>query len=64
MSLWLPPYLFVRRVTDRVRLGIMPPLAWDVEEQPEFLVPLLSELSQPTGREAAVECVIRHSNWS
>lgn len=64
MSLWLPPYLSLRRVADRVRLGILPPLAWDVDEPPEFLVPLLSDLSRPTGREAAVECVIRHSGWS
>lgn len=64
MSLWLPPYLSLRRVADRVRLGILPPLAWDVEEPPEFLVPLLSELSRPTDRAAAVECAIRHSGWS
>ena len=31
MSLWLPPHLSVRRVADRVRLGTIPPLAWDVE---------------------------------
>jgi sulfur-carrier protein adenylyltransferase/sulfurtransferase len=64
MSLWLPPYLSVRRVANRVRLGILPPLAWDVDEPPVFLVSLLSELSRPTAREEAVECVIRHSGWN
>jgi len=64
MSLWIPPYLSVRRVADRVRLGILPPLAWDVEDPPEFLIPLVAELSKPTDRAVAVECAMRHSGWN
>ncbi|MGH4015282.1 MAG: TOMM precursor leader peptide-binding protein, partial [Pseudonocardiaceae bacterium] len=64
MRLWIPPYLSIRHMADRVRLGIMPPLAWDVEQPPSFLVPLLAELSRPTDHDAAVESAIRHSGWN
>ncbi|MGH4021806.1 MAG: HesA/MoeB/ThiF family protein [Pseudonocardiaceae bacterium] len=45
-------------------MGTLPPLAWEVEERPEFLVPLLAQLSRPTDREVAVEGVIQHSGGS
>ena len=53
-----------RHVADRVRLGILLPLACDVEDPPEFLIPFVAELPKPTDRAVAVECVMWHSGWN
>ncbi len=63
MSLWLPPYMSVRHVANGLRLGILPPLAWDVENPPHFLVDLLASLTAPTDRADAVKAV-RHYGWN
>lgn len=63
MSVWLPPYLSVRRTANGLRLGILPPLAWDVEDPPSFLVELLANLTTPTDRADAVKAVGNHG-WN
>lgn len=63
MNVWLPPYMSIRRIANGLRLGILPPLAWDVEDSPHFLVDLLTNLTTPTDRADAVE-VVRHHGWN
>lgn len=63
MKVWLPPYLSVRRIADGLRMGILPPLVWDVEDPPEFLVDLLRGLATPTDRADAVGAVCRYG-WT
>lgn len=64
MKIWLPPYLSVRRSAGELRLGTMPPLAYQVEEPPAFLADLLVGLADPAERDDVVTAVIQGSGWS
>jgi molybdopterin/thiamine biosynthesis adenylyltransferase/SAM-dependent methyltransferase len=64
MRICLPPYVSIRETGDRLRLGTMPPIAYEVEDPPEFLTDLLAELAQPLERADAVALASRRSGWS
>ena len=64
MKLWVPPYLSIRQLPSGIRLGTLPPIAWEVTEAPPFLVPLLRALSAPVERASAVETARNISGWT
>src|ERR1700678_804443 len=65
MKIWLAPYISVRRAADRLRLGTLPPVAYQVEDPPPFLADLLTELGRNAReRDDVVADVTRSQGWS
>ncbi|MFZ3271686.1 MAG: TOMM precursor leader peptide-binding protein [Mycobacterium sp.] len=65
MKIWLAPYISVRRAADRLRLGTLPPVAYEVEDPPPFLADLLTELGRNArDRDDVVADVTRSQGWS
>jgi len=64
MRVMLPPYLSMRHPTGGLRLGTLPPLAFDIEEPPDFLPELLADLATPTDRTAVAERVVNAYGWT
>lgn len=64
MKLWLPPYLSIRETDNGLRLGTLPPVAWHVENAPEFLLSLIRRCAEPTERERLVGVAAELSGWS
>ncbi|WP_285728517.1 ThiF family adenylyltransferase [Nocardiopsis sp. ATB16-24] len=64
MKLWLPPYLSIRECDGGLRIGTLPPVAWQLEEPPEFLLPFLRRCAQPTEREQLVGTAAELSGWT
>ncbi len=63
MKLWLPSYLSIRSVRDGLRLGTLPPLAWEVPDPPEFLVDLLTAAATPSDRSDLV-AIVKAAGWT
>jgi hypothetical protein len=63
MKLWLPPYLSLRQVKDGIRLGTLPPSAWEVQDPPEFLVDLLATAATPTERASLIREAVARYGW-
>jgi bacteriocin biosynthesis cyclodehydratase domain-containing protein len=65
MKIWLAPYISVRRTADRLRLGTLPPLAYEVADPPPFLADLLTDLGRAAReRDDVVADVVRSQGWS
>jgi sulfur-carrier protein adenylyltransferase/sulfurtransferase len=65
MKIWLAPYISVRRTANRLRLGTLPPIAFEVEDPPPFLADLLSDLGRAAReRDDIVADVTRTQGWS
>jgi bacteriocin biosynthesis cyclodehydratase domain-containing protein len=65
MKIWLAPYISVRRTSDRLRLGTLPPVAYEVEDPPPFLADLLTRLGRSAWeRDDVVADVARSQGWS
>ncbi|MBT8226480.1 MAG: TOMM precursor leader peptide-binding protein [Dactylosporangium sp.] len=58
MKLWLPPYLSIRQVVNGIRIGTLPPLAFEVPDPPGFLTDLLTSASTPTYRSDLANLVV------
>ncbi|MDR3655417.1 MAG: TOMM precursor leader peptide-binding protein [Mycobacterium sp.] len=65
MKIWLAPYISVRRTADRLRLGTLPPVAYEVDDPPPFLADLLTQLGrQARERKHVVADLAREQGWS
>jgi hypothetical protein len=64
MALWLAPYISMRATREGLRLGTLPPTAWNIPDAPPFLIPFLTELATPVSFEDAVAAASRHSGWT
>ncbi len=65
MKIWLAPYISVRRTANRLRLGTLPPIAYEVEDPPPFLADLLTDLGRAAReRDEVVADVARSQGWS
>ena len=62
--IWLPSYLAVLRVGNSLRLGVLPPLAYEIEEAPAFLPSVLSLLAIPRPIREVVEAICDASDWT
>lgn len=63
MKLWLPPYLSIRQVVNGIRIGTLPPLAFEVPDPPDFLTDLLAAASTPTDR-SDLESLVVGEGWT
>jgi bacteriocin biosynthesis cyclodehydratase domain-containing protein len=65
MKIWLAPYISVRRTADRLRLGTLPPVAFEVPDPPPFLADLLTDLGRAAReRDDVVTDVADSQGWS
>ena len=65
MKIWLAPYISVRRTAQRLRLGTLPPVAYEVDDPPPFLTDLLTDLGRTAReRDDVVADVAQSQGWS